>query len=336
MKEIDKDTLIRASQGDIQAFEEIYKTSSSFVYNVALRIVNNREDALEVSQDVFMTIYHKLKGFRFESSFKTWVYRITANSAINFAKKFSRTKTVPFEEALGEGAVLNEAQAHMDQEHQNQLVESLLGELSPDQRACVVLRDIQGLSYEEIARALNININTVRSRLKRSREKLLGLRETSMTKFKKALLGVTVGFIVAAFPLAHAENPGPDGTSAKGHSLPRQQAGGQRFEEIYSQLNLTDVQRKQLEANKHQHRTRMERARQEMKMDKEELKEELMKPQLDMPKIYGLHRQIKVLLSQMEDVKLSSILAVRSILTPEQFSKFVNLMSKHKQEHEGK
>jgi Spy/CpxP family protein refolding chaperone len=80
----------------------------------------------------------------------------------------------------------------------------------------------------------------------------------------------------------------------------------------------------------------MERARQEMKMDKEELKEELMKPQLDMPKIYGLHRQIKVLLSQMEDVKLSSILAVRSILTPEQFSKFVNLMSKHKQEHEGK
>jgi RNA polymerase sigma-70 factor (ECF subfamily) len=83
---------------------------------------------------------------------------------------------VPFEEAFGEGAVFNEAQANMDQEHQNQLVENLLGELNPDQRACVVLRDIQGLSYEEIAQALNININTVRSRLKRSREKLLSLR----------------------------------------------------------------------------------------------------------------------------------------------------------------
>ncbi len=187
MEDIAKDILIRASQGDMQAFEDVYKASSSFVYNVAYRVVNNREDALEVSQEVFMIIYNKLKGFRFESSFKTWVYRITANCAINFAKKSSRTKTVPFEEAFGPhighsqlfggGAVLSDAQTHMDQEYQNQLVESLLAELNPDQRACVVLRDIQGLSYEEIARALNININTVRSRLKRSREKLLSVRK---------------------------------------------------------------------------------------------------------------------------------------------------------------
>ena len=177
MEEIAKDILLRASQGDLQAFEGVYKASSSFVYNVAFRIVNNREDALEVAQEVFMTIYHKLKGFRFESSFKTWVYRITANSAINFAKKSSRLKTVPYEDDLGEGEVLNEVHAQMDQEHQSQLVENLLAELNCDQRACMVLRDIQGLSYEEIAQALNININTVRSRLKRSREKLLSLKK---------------------------------------------------------------------------------------------------------------------------------------------------------------
>ena len=176
MEDIGKDILIRASQGDMQAFEDVYKASSSFVYNVAFRVVNNREDALEVAQEVFMIIYHKLKNFRFESSFKTWAYRITANCAINFAKKNSRAKTVPFEESFGEGAVFSEIEAKMDQEHQSQLVEKLLGELSPDQRACVVLRDIQGLSYEEIAQALNININTVRSRLKRSREKLLSLK----------------------------------------------------------------------------------------------------------------------------------------------------------------
>jgi RNA polymerase sigma-70 factor (ECF subfamily) len=176
MEDISKDTLVKASQGDMQAFEEVYKASSSFVYNVAFRVVNNREDALEVAQEVFMVIYNKLKDFRFESSFKTWAYRITANHAINFAKKNSRAKTVPFEESFGEGAVYNDAQVQMDQEHQSKLVESLLGELNPDQRACVVLRDIQGLSYEEIAQALNININTVRSRLKRSREKLLSLR----------------------------------------------------------------------------------------------------------------------------------------------------------------
>src|SRR5579863_277727 len=145
MEDIDKDILIKASQGDIQAFEQLYKTTSSFVYNVALRVVNNREDALEVAQEVFMIIYNKLKTFRFESSFKTWVYRITANYAINFAKKNSRAKTVPYEDAFGEGAVLSEAQTRMDQEHQSQLVENLLAELNPDQRACVVLRDIQGL-----------------------------------------------------------------------------------------------------------------------------------------------------------------------------------------------
>jgi RNA polymerase sigma-70 factor (ECF subfamily) len=176
MEDIAKDILVKASQGDMEAFEDVYKASSSFVYNVAFRVVNNREDALEVAQEVFMIIHQKLKTFRFESSFKTWVYRITANYAINFAKKNSRAKTVPYEDSFGEGAVLSEAQTRMDQEHQSQLVEKLLAELNPDQRACVVLRDIQGLSYEEIAQALNININTVRSRLKRSREKLLSLR----------------------------------------------------------------------------------------------------------------------------------------------------------------
>lgn len=185
MENIGKDILIRASRGEPQAFEELYKASSSFVYNVALRVVNNREDALEVAQEVFMIIHHKLKTFRYESSFKTWVYRITANTAINFAKKYSREKTVPFEEGLGlpsgiqqgEGAVFNEAKANLDQEYHGQLVENLLKELNPDQRACVVLRDLQGLSYEEIAQALNININTVRTRLKRSREKLISIRK---------------------------------------------------------------------------------------------------------------------------------------------------------------
>src|SRR5579863_533148 len=117
MQDISKDTLIKASQGDMQAFEDVYKASSSFVYNVAFRVVNNREDALEVSQEVFMIIHDKLKTFRFESSFKTWVYRITANYAINFAKKSSRAKTVPYEDSFGEGAVVSEVQTHMDQEH---------------------------------------------------------------------------------------------------------------------------------------------------------------------------------------------------------------------------
>jgi len=177
VQDIDKEILIRASQGDMRAFEAVYKSTSSFVYNVAYRVVNNREDAMEVAQEVFLTIHHKLKTFRFESSFKTWIYRITANTAINYAKKSSKMKQVPFEEAITAGSVDNEAHAHLEAEHQNQRIEQLLAELNPEQRACVVLRNIQGLSYEEIAKALKININTVRSRLKRSREKLLSLKK---------------------------------------------------------------------------------------------------------------------------------------------------------------
>ena len=149
-----------------------------------------------------------------------------------------------------------------------------------------------------------------------------------MTKFKKVLFGFFGLYILAALSLVQAQNtPGSEGPSQKWHS-------GQRIQEIYSQLNLTDDQKKQLEVNKQQHRAKMESARQEIKADKETLKEELMKPRLDMPKINAIHDQIKSLQNQMEDGKLNSILAVRAILTPEQFSKFVNLMHKHKQERE--
>ena len=86
MHEISADILKKASSGDISSFEMIYNRTSDFVYNVALRILNNNEDAEEVMQEVFLTVYHKLKYFRFESSIKTWIYRIAVNRAINLAK----------------------------------------------------------------------------------------------------------------------------------------------------------------------------------------------------------------------------------------------------------
>lgn len=145
-----------------------------------------------------------------------------------------------------------------------------------------------------------------------------------MTKFKKVLFGFLGVYLFTALALAQAQNaPGTDGNSPKWHP-------GQRIQEIYRQLNLTDDQKDQLEVNKKQLRTIMENARQEMKADREALKVELMKPQLDMPKITQIHGQIKALQSQMEDNRLSSILAVRAILTPEQYLKFIGLMQKHK------
>ncbi len=90
MKDIALDVLERASAGNMDAFEEIYRATSSFVYNVALRVTRNSANAEEVTQDVFMKIYRNLKGFQFRSAFKTWVYRITVNTAINRYRKSNK------------------------------------------------------------------------------------------------------------------------------------------------------------------------------------------------------------------------------------------------------
>ncbi len=175
MQSISKDILIRASEGDMEAFEKIYKAACGFVYSVALRIVNNRSDAQEVTQDVFLKIYKNLKKFQFRSSFKTWVYRITTNTALNAYRKRSKeiSRRGDYNIAIKSAAIAGETEKAVDKENSQRLLGSLLNMLNPDQRACIVLREIEGLNYKEIAEVLKININTVRSRLKRAREILL-------------------------------------------------------------------------------------------------------------------------------------------------------------------
>ena len=175
MRDISRDVIIQASEGDMNAFERIYKSSSGFVYNVAYRIVNNRDDAEEVTQEVFLTIYRTLKGFRFQASLRTWIYRITVNSAINYSRKKPKkdNATAEYSEGLKRPGAHDELEEKIDKEHREKIVSSMLKILNPEQRACVVLRNIECLSYQEIAETLDININTVRSRLKRAREQLM-------------------------------------------------------------------------------------------------------------------------------------------------------------------
>lgn len=177
MQDIAKEILIKASDGDLGSFEAVYKATASFVYNVAYRIVYNKQDAQEVAQEVFLKIYRKLKDFRFQSSFKTWVYRITVNTAINYSKKASREKdrNKEYNEYVNPGSSLDKS--ILVTENDKEIINLFLKILNPDQRACVVLRNIEGFNYQQIADTLKININTVRSRLKRAREKLLTLRK---------------------------------------------------------------------------------------------------------------------------------------------------------------
>jgi RNA polymerase sigma-70 factor, ECF subfamily len=175
MSDISNDLVMKAAHGDMTAFEEIYKATSGFVYNVALRITNNPDDADEVTQDVFVKVHNNLRDFGFRSAFKTWIYRIAANTALNHCKWHSRRDKgkVEYDPAIHDIEAPDPAGAERDREDAEKKVVSLLDALDPDQRACIVLREIEGMDYKAISDTLKININTVRSRLKRAREKLI-------------------------------------------------------------------------------------------------------------------------------------------------------------------
>lgn len=176
MQDISDKILVQAAAGDMDSFHQIYTATSGFVYNVAHRVTNNREDAEDVTQEVFLKIHRNLNNFQFRSSFKTWIYRITVNTAINATKRTSKdlNRRVDFDKTVQSLGDKPES-SNIDKEANELKVKALLDKLNPDQRACIVLREIEGLSYEEIAKSLKINLNTVRSRLKRARETLLAI-----------------------------------------------------------------------------------------------------------------------------------------------------------------
>jgi RNA polymerase sigma-70 factor (ECF subfamily) len=167
------------------SFEELFEKYSSMVFGVAYQILGDREEALDISQEVFLTIYRKIGTFRGESSLKTWIYCITIHQAANRFRWWNRLRrrgTVSLEEHLAKGSgrdLLSRVKSSFqspeesllaDEEHAE--IERLLLELPLQQRIAVVMRDIEGLSYEEIAESTKASLGTVKSRIARGRETL--------------------------------------------------------------------------------------------------------------------------------------------------------------------
>jgi RNA polymerase sigma-70 factor, ECF subfamily len=175
MDDLSQELLKEAAAGDMVAFEKLYRVYSPFVYNVALRMVEAKEDAEEVTQEVFLTLHKKLNTFLFKSSLKTWIYRITVNCSINLLNQRNKRQKgrVDIDDTLLYAAGPDEFGVRIDKEDNERKVRALLDVLNPDERACIVLRNIEGLSYAGVAQALNVNINTVRTRLKRGLAKML-------------------------------------------------------------------------------------------------------------------------------------------------------------------
>lgn len=181
MQDVSQEVIRRAAEGDTEAFEEILTCYGDLVFNVSLRVLRSREDAQEATQDVFLTLHRKLRDFEGRSSLKTWIYRIAMNTAINYSRKVIpvRDRTVEYDETAGDGYA-GQVSDRTEQEYAEHVVDQLLGLLSSEQRSCVVLRNIEGMSYEQIAQTLGIDINSVRSRLKRARDKMMARKEEVM------------------------------------------------------------------------------------------------------------------------------------------------------------
>jgi RNA polymerase sigma-70 factor (ECF subfamily) len=167
------------------SFEELFKNYSAMVFGVAYQILGDREEALDLSQEVFLTIYRKIGTFRGESSLKTWVYCITIHQAANRFRWWNRLRrrgTVSLEEHLARGSgrdFLSRVKSSFQSPEESLLaeeeraeIERLLLELPLQQRIAVVMRDIEGLSYEEIAESTKASLGTVKSRIARGRETL--------------------------------------------------------------------------------------------------------------------------------------------------------------------
>lgn len=181
---IDERELIeKAGRGDAYAFEQLISAHENKMYAVALRMCGNREDAQDCLQEAMLRVYRAMAGFKGQSSFSTWVYRITMNSCLDeLRRRKSRTAT-SLDAMLENGFAPSDEGDTPEQSslrsEQRRALEQAIAKLPEDMRAAIVLRDIQGCSYDEIAEALNANVGTIKSRISRGREKL---RATLLTQ----------------------------------------------------------------------------------------------------------------------------------------------------------
>jgi len=172
-------------QGDTAAFGVLVRRYQERLYHSIYRLVENAEDSQDVVQEAFLNAYQSLEGFKGDSRFFTWLYRIAVNTAISLKRKHRAMvrmeKATNGEHALDplDPSAANRPEHALEQAEQQLRVRQALARLSPEHRAVLVLKDIEGQKYETMAEILHVPIGTIRSRLHRARLELRELLEKS-------------------------------------------------------------------------------------------------------------------------------------------------------------
>jgi RNA polymerase sigma-70 factor (ECF subfamily) len=184
--DLDLELIQRHQVGDVQAFDEIYHRFDHMVFNLALRLSGDGEQAADLTQEIFLRIFRYIGQFRGHSTLKTWIFRI----AVNHCRSCLSRKHLPMQPLVEEqpeeertGAVIADPGRGPEElavaADQGRRVAAGLAQLPESFRVAVVLRDLEGMAYDEIAQVLGVRIGTVRSRIARGREQLRAFLEGS-------------------------------------------------------------------------------------------------------------------------------------------------------------
>ena len=181
MNDDDRRLIAECLAGQREAFGQLVNRYQARLYNAALRLVDNPEDAADVVQDAFLNAFQSLRSFKGDAEFFTWLYRIAFNASISLKRK---KKVVIRLDAAGEGGAGVEIEdpsesvrpgIALERREEDSLLHAALTRLSEEHRDVLMMKDIEGMKYEEIAEILGVPIGTIRSRLHRARLELRDL-----------------------------------------------------------------------------------------------------------------------------------------------------------------
>lgn len=183
----------KARGGDAQATEELLAAFEKRVYNLALRMMLNAHDAQDVAQESMIKIFRSLPSLQTDCSFTSWVYRITVNTCLDELRRRKKRAYVNLDDLLAQQVPLTQTTQHSVEEeflHREQLANILqtIDTLDEEARTVILLRDVQGLAYQEIAQMLDCRVGTVKSRIHRARKKLIKMLDDAGRQGQQAKL----------------------------------------------------------------------------------------------------------------------------------------------------
>lgn len=169
----DQECATRAQRGDGAAFSELVARHQDRIYRFLVRLTRSQDDALELTQETFLNAYQGLAQWRADARFATWLFRIARNLAFDLLRRHKRVEFVALEEDIEIADPAPAPDAVLETVQRYRILEAALARLPAEHREILLLREIEEMSYEDIAAVLDLNLGTVKSRIGRARTALL-------------------------------------------------------------------------------------------------------------------------------------------------------------------